>query len=181
MQNEIQMRHWDLALLAWLEVPANSARLPASYVYPCIGHYKGHVSGCEEGLGWRPPSWLSPWVQEGTRAGGTPLADRQRWLMEFQAKGLRSVREVHLRWKTLSRQPTGGGKGRRKVRRDVLGVELARDDVVDRPDVDTAPMTARQKGQRRANLRDYSRRIFVGNRNEAVSMSKPFAVAVGTC
>ena len=39
----------------------------AGFVYPPIGNYVGHASGCELGLGNRPANWTARWVQEGTR------------------------------------------------------------------------------------------------------------------
>lgn len=45
-------------------------RLEASYVWPSIGHYTGHFSGCLEGLGHRPSTWHNPYVQEAVRLIG---------------------------------------------------------------------------------------------------------------
>jgi hypothetical protein len=65
----------DISLKNWLEKPvnkltrcSNGTDMGACFVYPCIGNFSEHKSGCEPGLGVRESTWSSPWVQEGTRS-----------------------------------------------------------------------------------------------------------------
>ena len=66
-----------------------------SYVFPPIGNYVSHVSGCEQGLGVRPASWQHTWVQEGTRRDVSQEGRRRgsvdRWLVAFKP-GIEQVR-----------------------------------------------------------------------------------------
>ena len=52
--DKLEFMHFDIALRNVLQNPPEDWHwCQASFVYPSIGHYCEHVSGCEEGLGWR--------------------------------------------------------------------------------------------------------------------------------
>jgi hypothetical protein len=104
---KFSFRHFDLALRARLEEEEGcAARYQASYVCKSIGHYVGHLSGCQEGLGFRRADWQNSWVQEGVR----PRAGQEdRWLCDFSRSGgpsyickvsLPERGKEDLRWKT---------------------------------------------------------------------------------
>ena len=84
--NAIQKGHWDLMLLEWLRKRGAMGELTgaewlgSSFVWPAVGSYAEHQSGCDLGLGRRESSWKSTWVQPGTRAVGEL---RNRWLCGF--------------------------------------------------------------------------------------------------
>ena len=112
------MRHMDLALRDLLEnPPLGQPPLEACFVYPSIGHYVGHISGCEAELGWRDPQWDEPWCGEGTRME-VPTAPHElchRELREFTREGVcgkicsfrpKAKGVEILRWTT--RRPKGG-------------------------------------------------------------------------
>ena len=74
-------RHFDLALLEWLEAKGNDAEaVEAGYVTPSVGHYATHLSNCEESIGIRNAEWDKTYIQEGTRGG-------KRWIAGFTKKG----------------------------------------------------------------------------------------------
>jgi hypothetical protein len=111
---KFSFRHFDLALRARLEEEEGcAARYQASYVCKSIGHYVGHLSGCQEGLGFRRADWQNSWVQEGVR----PRAGQEdRWLCDFSRSGgpnyickvsLPERGDEDLRWKT-QRPPKDG-------------------------------------------------------------------------
>ena len=75
--------HFDILLRDWLEEEAQAA-LTACYVYPAVGSYAVHESGCQPGLGVRTAEWGEPWVQEGTRGA-------KRWLGRFTRPGADQV------------------------------------------------------------------------------------------
>jgi len=96
-QGNIPRQHNDLALLHHLyEKLEHAPHLQASYVYPCVGCFKGHISGSEVSLGWRLPQWEETWVQEGIQQStGGPDA-RARWLCRFQKKDIGWICQIPL-------------------------------------------------------------------------------------
>ena len=90
--------HFDIALRELLEFDEQArATWECSYVFPPIGNYISHVSGCEEGLGVRTASWSYRWVQEGTRVDVSPEGREHgsvhRWLVPFKA-GIEKLRNT---------------------------------------------------------------------------------------
>ena len=112
--NKLEFKHFDIALRNVLQKPpADWTWCEASFVYPSIGHYCEHVSGCEEGLGWRASSWNCTWCQGGTRKDPADPNQAHRSLHKFCEKGqppqLASIvlpepawEDEDLRWLTLS-------------------------------------------------------------------------------
>ena len=117
--NAIEKGHFDVKLLEFLrgrEVMDNQTGadwVGASFVWPAVGSYAEHVSGCEPSIGRRQSSWDMTWVQPGTRATGEL---KNRWLCGFttEKKGNPNwIREIFLpekggedlRWFTLGRGP----------------------------------------------------------------------------
>ena len=130
VSEQIKKGHFDLTLLQWLRDPEamggvqGADWLGASFVWPGVGSYVEHQSGCDPGIGVRESSWKKSWVQPGTRASGGD--DQNRWLCGFtnSKKGNPVwIREIFLpeksnedlRWFTLGRDPeeesaaAGGG------------------------------------------------------------------------
>ena len=111
--DKLEFCHFDAALRNALEnPPANWYWCQASFVYPSIGHYCEHISGCEEGLGWRSSEWDRPWCQGGTRLDPNIPGMQHRSLHKFSAKGYPPVlgtivlpepayEDEDLRWFTL--------------------------------------------------------------------------------
>ena len=103
--------HFDVALRSALQrPPADWYWCQASFVYPSIGHYCEHVSGCEEGLGWRSSEWDRAWCQGGTRKDPSDPTQQHRTLHKFSEKSdppllgniiLPAAAEEDLRWFTL--------------------------------------------------------------------------------
>ena len=112
--DKFTFRHFDLALRARLEEePGCAAQYQACYVCKSIGHYVGHLSGCQEGLGFRRADWRHSWVQEGVRPRP---GQEDRWLCDFSKSGgpnyickvsLPEQGDEDLRWKT-QRPPKDG-------------------------------------------------------------------------
>ena len=85
--------HADLVLREYME--HNSREFKACYLYPSVGHYQSHVSGCEQGLGWRQNDWKKSWIMEGTRKSpgllqDWPLVNEHRYLVHFRDGGVPS-------------------------------------------------------------------------------------------
>jgi hypothetical protein len=179
--------HFDLCLLKWLQEGDNQLQLGASYVYPCVGHYKGHVSGCSP-IGFRNPRWKEGWVQQGTRKDPSIGANRHRWLMAWKESGTDWLHEVcipepiegprDLRWKTLRPPPEEedvqqgkkGGKDKRVLQRPAAVVqELGQTIAVDLEGFE--PGSLRAKRVRRNNLLHYAFRFFVDDAEEANACS----------
>ena len=81
----IKKEHFDLALLSFLKDEGNNF---ACYVYPPLGNYSSHVSGCEDEYAAeaRPSCWDTKWVCQGTRRGDDP-SKRDKWLAVPVHKG----------------------------------------------------------------------------------------------
>ena len=110
--HKLSFSHFDVALRDLLESdPEVAMDWEAGFVYPPIGNYVGHASGCEIGLGERPANWQARWVQEGTRRDVTNWKSQHRNLYAFKPGGrnLESLFEIRLpeegsedfRWFTL--------------------------------------------------------------------------------
>ena len=102
---EIAMQHADIGIRHHMEQHCDD--FGCSYMYPSVGHYAVHKSGCEASIDVRDANWLAPWVQEGTRQprlplGGTDEAPAKQWqtryLVRFRKKGqdVQWVRKVAL-------------------------------------------------------------------------------------
>ena len=76
----LKMGHWDRVLRAWLveENFQNPKVMGASFVWPSVGFYQTHASGCEPSIGDRVAEWDQSFIQPGVR----PFKDshRKRWL-----------------------------------------------------------------------------------------------------
>jgi len=179
--------HFDLSLLKWLQEGDNQLQLGASYVYPCVGHYKGHVSGCCP-VRFRNPRWKEGWVQQGTRKDPSIGANRHRWLMAWKESGTDWLHEVcipepiegprDLRWKTLRPPPEEedvqqgkkGGNDKRVLQRPAAVVqELGQTIAVDLEGF--VPGSLRAKRVRKNNLLHYAFRFFVDDAEEANACS----------
>ena len=109
--HKLEFKHFDIALRSALQrPPADWYWCQASFVYPSIGHYCEHVSGCQEGLGWRASEWGGTWCQGGTRKDPSDPTQQHRTLHKFSEKGdppllgniiLPAAAEEDLRWFTL--------------------------------------------------------------------------------
>ena len=114
-KHAFEKKHFDVALRNLLiQKDADWAtRWRASYVFPSIGHYCSHQSGCEKDL-FRESGWKNSWVQEGVR----PAAGQQdRWLCSFRPGGEPWIAKIpfeksdSLEWQTLEVEDTGAASG----------------------------------------------------------------------
>ena len=107
-----QPQHFDVWLRDQLvHEQAVAERMGACYVWPSIGGFDEHVSGCDPKQlastgGVRESDWNKSWSQEGVRP--TCRQHNQRWLCPFQASGVTWLQqlsfreEAQLAWKTQS-------------------------------------------------------------------------------
>ena len=81
MENGILKKgHWDKVLRAWLVERnfQNPKVLGGSFVWPTVGFFQTHLSGCEPGIGARVAQWDQTYIQAGV-APQKP-GDKDRWL-----------------------------------------------------------------------------------------------------
>ena len=119
-RDEIERGHIDLVLKAWLRKDDTAQRVGACYVYPQMGGYHAHASGCDpknfgEDKGGRPSAWAFENPASGTRQATDP---KQRGKFLIQWRGPLSGNRVWLncptdkelveaKWKWKSfREPT---------------------------------------------------------------------------
>ena len=82
--------HADLVLREYMET--HGKEFGACFLYPSVGHFQSHISGCEAGLGWRQNDWKKGWIMEGTRKIPNfipthPMKNEHRWLVHFRPSG----------------------------------------------------------------------------------------------
>ena len=79
----MQPWHFDLALKSWLLEPEVNKAMRACYVFPPVGNYTTHVSGCDPtfavGEG-RPNCWREAWTCPGTRVAEDPMRRDKRFM-----------------------------------------------------------------------------------------------------
>ena len=84
--NQLPPGHWDVVLLRYLY----KAAMRSCYVYPPVGNYATHISGCERsmgaGTGGRPSCWDEAFACPGTTVEEDPQR-RPKWFGRFQASG----------------------------------------------------------------------------------------------
>ena len=118
LKNEIRRGHIDLVLKEWLMKGQTAARVKASYVWPSMGGFFAHASGCDpKNFGAHNPRESNFDKQKpavGTRVGTDPH-QRGKWLIQFaEAWKDRVWKEcpsdadlVDKKWRWLSiREPT---------------------------------------------------------------------------
>ena len=99
---EFSMQHADIGIRHHMEQHAND--FGCGYMYPSIGHFAVHKSGCEVSLDTRESDWKKSWVQEGTRPSGHHATGTNsgwwttRYLTKFRVRGesIQWVRKVEL-------------------------------------------------------------------------------------
>ena len=92
----IERDHIDLALAWWLRRPHIAEKAGACYIYPPLGAYYHHASGCDpknfgEDKGGRPDGWsgkLNP--AKGTRRS-TDQSNRKKWVIQWQGTGNKNM------------------------------------------------------------------------------------------
>ena len=87
---KLPMGHADLVLREYME--HHGKEFNACYLWPAVGHYQSHISGCEQGLGWRQNDWKKSWIMEGTRKNPDvlatwPVINEHRYLVHFRDRG----------------------------------------------------------------------------------------------
>ena len=77
---KLKKGHWDRVLRAWLVERnfQNPKVLGGSFVWPTVGFFQTHQSGCEPGIGARVAHWDGNYIQAGV-APQKP-GDKDRWL-----------------------------------------------------------------------------------------------------
>lgn len=77
---ELKMGHWDQVLRQWLV--NHNYQSPkvcgGSFVWPSVGFYQTHKSGCEPSIGERVAEWDQSYIQAGVRP--KKGSDRKRWI-----------------------------------------------------------------------------------------------------
>ena len=71
-EGRVERGHIDLVLLSWLQTPGEAAAAQACYIYPSVGAFFEHPSGCDphnfgEAQGGRPAGWGTKSASKGTR------------------------------------------------------------------------------------------------------------------
>ena len=83
----LQPGHWDVQLLEFLRTDLARECFQYCYVYPPIGNYYEHPSGCDKKLkDGRPACWNEKWVCPGTRKAQDPDR-REKYLARLTRKG----------------------------------------------------------------------------------------------
>ena len=100
--NLLQRGHIDLVLQAWLRCPGEAAKARACYLYPPIGSYTEHASGCDPknfgGDKTRPSGFDSGENPcHGTREEGDPK-HRTKYMLQWHAVWARRV------WKQFAQE-----------------------------------------------------------------------------
>ena len=77
--------HFDLALKQFLAPAENNERVKACYIFPPVGNYTTHVSGCDTrnfgaGTSGRPNCWQEEWSCPGTTLDEDPQRRPKRFL-----------------------------------------------------------------------------------------------------
>ena len=85
-QGPMAPRHFDLALKDFLSNPQVNSAAKACYIFPPVGNYTTHVSGCDKyfstGAG-RPSCWRESWTCPGTRVEEDPQ-QRDKFFMAWE-------------------------------------------------------------------------------------------------
>ena len=87
-ENKIQRGHIDLELLKWLRSPNEAKLARASYIYPSVGSFFQHPSGCDpknfgEEQGGRPAGWNLKSASKGTRTHHDDKGQRSKWILQW--------------------------------------------------------------------------------------------------
>jgi hypothetical protein len=100
--------HWDIWLKSFLLKKEENRGIQCSFIWPSIGSYCGHISGCDKTYSEidRPTEWTAKWVGAGTRT--VPVkSEKGRWICSFDSnhrwKRHVAVEELDasaLQWKT---------------------------------------------------------------------------------
>lgn len=83
----LRRHHFDCSLLNWLKKDDQGQEF-SCYLYPPLGNYKQHISGCEKNFSSkpRPSCWDTQWVCPGTRRADDPKK-RDKWLACHTTEG----------------------------------------------------------------------------------------------
>ena len=86
--NQIKRGHVDVVFKAWLLEEDTAQRIGACYIYPSLGCYYCHVSGCGpkghgEAQGGRPSAWEHHNPASGTRSATDPKY-RGKFLIQWR-------------------------------------------------------------------------------------------------
>ena len=85
---KVQRGHIDLELLRWLRAPGEAKMAKASYIFPSVGSYFQHPSGCDprkfgEKQGGRPAGWNLKCASKGTRTIHDEKGQRSKWMLQW--------------------------------------------------------------------------------------------------
>ena len=91
-------RHVDLALLEWLQLPGEAELAGACYIYPSVGAFFAHVSGCDpknygEKQGGRPAGFIYKSASKGTRVKHDDDKNhREKYIVQWKAEASKTER-----------------------------------------------------------------------------------------
>ena len=170
--SEFEKGHFDVQLRNMLmDKEKNWAqKWEASFVYPCIGHYVDHESGCEKNL-YRKGTWGKSWVQGGVKPD---RGQNDRWLCDYtggdtQWKFKLDFTDASLTWKTLKIENVVEDEEATARDEDYVAFGGSRVLQLDGTTLfhDHGEPSDRKKRAERGILNLYKRRNFVNNMTEA--------------
>ena len=108
----MQPWHFDLAVKSFLMKPEVNQVARACCIFPPVGNYTQHLSGCDPKLAvgeGRPNCWREAWVYPGTRVSEDPRSRAKRFMAWAGDKGYTDVGNAavdisitgHIEWLTL--------------------------------------------------------------------------------
>lgn len=169
LKNQKVVYRYDLMLLNALKEPNRDLLRRASFVWPAIGSYAKHLSGCQLEAGgefYRDSSWESTWIGEGTRGcRQSPasrwicrfgVAEHEKWALEVKCD---TLDDESLSWKSYALELLPAGSAE-----DDEGEEL-----------DASRPKRRSGRARRSHRRDlelFYKRVFVDDQSQAIRSGK---------
>ena len=122
VHRKVERGHIDLRLLDWLRAEGEATAAKACYLYPAVGSYYAHPSGCDpknfgEDQGGRPSGWELKKAAQGTRVASDENK-RQKWMIQWLGAPIKTARSweafeddntLHSEqflWKSFKGEPT---------------------------------------------------------------------------
>jgi len=134
-EGKVPRGHIDLELLKWLRLPGEAKTAKACYIYPSVGSFFQHPSGCDpknfgEEQGGRPSGWNIKCASKGTRTIHDEKGQRSKWVIQWNAEEGRprerqwlpfppdsELHTAEFRWKSYREdEPTASSKSGGKAK-----------------------------------------------------------------